>query len=118
MPSTCSVVDCTVRGTRGSGIKMYKFPKYPPYRGQAWIRAINSNSNYKHTNTINILIGSTLDGQIWFLSDAWVGIVYDVKLTKECKHECNILDHLLPNDVVLADRGFMQTFLLCVVCNL
>lgn len=59
-------------------------------------------SNYKHHNTIKVLIGITPQGVVSFISECWGGRVSDVHLT-EC---CGILKKLLPGDIVLANRGF------------
>ena len=59
-------------------------------------------SNYKHHNTIKVLLGITPQGVISFVSDSWGGRVSDKHLTQNC----GILKKLLPGDVVLADRGF------------
>lgn len=59
-------------------------------------------SSYKHHNTIKILIGITPQGVISFVSKAWGGRTPDKYLTDNC----GILENLLPQDVVLADRGF------------
>jgi len=48
------------------------------------------------------LIGITPQGTISFISKAWVGRCSDKHITENC----GILDKLLPNDIVLADRGF------------
>ena len=59
-------------------------------------------SNYKHHNTVKLLIGITPQGVVSFISKAWGGRTSDKYLTEHC----GILRHLLPGDVVLADRGF------------
>ena len=59
-------------------------------------------SNYKHHNTVKVLLGITPQGVISFISESWGGRVSDKHLTEKC----GILKKLLPNDVVLADRGF------------
>ncbi len=59
-------------------------------------------SSYKHHNTIKILLGITPQDTVSFVSEAWGGRVSDKLLTESC----GILKHLLPGDVVLADRGF------------
>lgn len=60
-------------------------------------------SNYKHHNTVKVLIGITPQGVISFVSECWGGRVSDVHLTKHC----GILKKLLPGDTVLANRGFV-----------
>ena len=59
-------------------------------------------SSYKHHNTVKFLVGITQQGTISFLPRAWGGRVSDKYLTEHC----GFLDHLLPGDVVMADRGF------------
>lgn len=60
-------------------------------------------SNYKHHNTIKFLIGITPQGTICFISEAWGGRASD----KFIVENSNFLNYIMPNDVVLVDRGFL-----------
>lgn len=59
-------------------------------------------SSYKHHNTIKYLIGICPQGSICFISDAFGGRASDKYITEHS----GFLDHLLPGDLVLTDRGF------------
>ena len=59
-------------------------------------------SQYKHHNTMKILIGISPQRVISFISKAWGGRVSDKYLTEHS----DFLKNILPEDVVLADRGF------------
>ena len=59
-------------------------------------------SQYKHANTVKILLGISPQGVTSFVSDIWGGRVSDKHLTRES----GFLKKLLPGDVVLADRRF------------
>ena len=70
-------------------------PKGLKARAQTW-------SNYKHHNTVKFLIGISPQGSVTYVSKGWGGCVSDQYLTQNC----GILEHLLPGDIVIADRGF------------
>ena len=59
-------------------------------------------SSYKHHNTVKVLLGIAPQGVVSFVSEPWGGRVKDEYLTEQC----GIPDNLIPEDVVLADRGF------------
>ena len=58
-------------------------------------------SNYKHHNTVKVLIAITPQGSICFTSKAWGGRTSDKYLTEKC----GLLANLMPGDVIMADRG-------------
>lgn len=64
-------------------------------RSQTW-------SRYKHHNTAKYLIGIAPQGAITFISKGWGGRTSDKLITESS----GMLNHLLPGDTVLADRGF------------
>lgn len=59
-------------------------------------------SQYKHYNTAKYLIGITPQGVISFISNGWGCRASDKFIVENSGY----LKHLLPGDVVLADRGF------------
>ncbi len=74
-------------------------------RAQTW-------SSYKHHNTAKYLIGIAPQGSIIFLSKGWGGRTSDQFLTELC----GFLEKLLPNDLILADRGFTIGEMLEAIC--
>ena len=64
-------------------------------RAQTW-------SNYKHHNTVKFLIGISPQGLVSFISTAWGGRASDKRITEES----GVFKNLLPDDIVLAERGF------------
>ena len=59
-------------------------------------------SQYKHYNTAKYLISITPQGIISYISNGWGGRVSDKYIVENSGY----FQHLLPGDVVLADRGF------------
>ena len=59
-------------------------------------------SQYKHYNTAKYLISITPQGTVSFISNGWGGRVSD----KHIVENSGYLSHILPGDVILADRGF------------
>ena len=71
-------------------------------RSTSLMARVQTFSNYKKHNTIKFLIGISPQGSIALISKGWGGRVSDVYLTENC----GILEKLLPDDMVLADRSF------------
>lgn len=59
-------------------------------------------SAYYNDNTYKLLIGCTPNGYINYTSDLWSGNVSD----KVIVEKSGFLDHLVPGDKVMADKGF------------
>ena len=69
------------------------FVKHPPNlqaRAMTW-------SNYKHHDSIKVLMGITPQGVVSFVSESWGGRVSDKYLTEHC----GILKKVLPGDIVV-----------------
>ena len=86
-PNAACIIDC-------SEIFLQRPSSLLP-RGQTY-------SNYKHHNTVKFFIAISPTGAIIFLSKCWGGRISDKSLTKNC----GFYHHLLPGDLILADRGF------------
>ena len=59
-------------------------------------------SSYKHHNTAKYLIGVSPQGSVSFITDGWGGRSSDKCITSNS----TLLQHLIPGDTILADRGF------------
>ncbi|GFY50922.1 uncharacterized protein TNIN_466421 [Trichonephila inaurata madagascariensis] len=72
-------------------------------------------SCYKNANTLKGMIGITPNGAISFISELYCGSISDKQLFIKSK----LMDLLEPNDVVMADKGFLiETELASVGCKL
>ena len=83
----CVIIDCTE--------VFIERPSDLLARAQVW-------SNYKHHSTLKFLVGITPQGTISYVSACAGGRMSD----KEIVERSNLIDYLLPGDVVIADRGF------------
>ena len=63
----------------------------------------NNYSSYKSHATAKVLIGVAPNGSFSFASDCYEGSISDKEIVKKS----GFLDHIQPDDVVLADRGFL-----------
>ena len=83
----CVIIDCTeIFIERTSDLLAH---------AQVW-------SNYKHRSTLKFLLGITPQGTISFISPCAGGQISDKEIVKQS----NLVDILLPGDIVIADRGF------------
>lgn len=62
-------------------------------------------SEYKHSNTLKILIGVTPNGMVTFVSRLWAGNVSDRHIVPHGE----FLPKLCPGDVIMAENGLFRT---------
>ena len=86
-PNCSIIVDCTE--------VFIEKPSSLTAQWQTW-------SEYKHHNTVKILIGVTPNGMVNFVSRLWGGRASDRHITQ---HD-NFLPKLQPNTTIMADKGF------------
>lgn len=65
-------------------------------------------SSYKSANTFKALVGVAPNGTITYTSKLYTGSRSDKEIVSDCK----ILDHMVPGDLILADKGFLISDLL------
>ena len=71
-------------------------PKLPSSQKVTW-------SNYKHRNTVELLVGITPNGIISFVPPLWTGMVSDKEIVKAT----GLVNNLQKGDAVMADKGFL-----------
>ena len=71
-------------------------PKLPSSQKVTW-------SNYKHRNTVKLLVGITPNGIISFVPPLWTGMVSDKEIVKAT----GLVNNLQKGDAVMADKGFL-----------
>jgi len=62
----------------------------------------NMYSTYKHNSTFKVLVGICPTGAITYISDCFEGAISDRELVKAS----DFLEFIIPNETVMADRGF------------
>ncbi|KAG4068975.1 hypothetical protein HA402_005636, partial [Bradysia odoriphaga] len=60
-------------------------------------------SSYKHHCTCKALVGIAPNGFVTYVSELYPGSISDKKLVAHC----GVLKHLVPGDMILADKGFL-----------
>ena len=81
------IIDCT---------EMFiQKPSNPLCQAATW-------SDYKHNNTVKLLVAVTPQGSVAFISKLWGGRASDRHIVTKSR----FLSYLMPGDQVLADRGF------------
>ncbi|XP_068703808.1 uncharacterized protein [Montipora foliosa] len=92
-PGARVIIDCTEF--------FIEKPSSPSTQKATW-------SDYKHHNTVKLLVGITPSGAFSFISKLWSGSTSDRRVTQES----GLIDLLEEGDQVMADRGFIISDLL------
>ncbi|XP_045162255.2 uncharacterized protein LOC123527064 [Mercenaria mercenaria] len=87
LPDLHSIIDCTEL--------FIETPKDLFLQSQSW-------SDYKHHNTLKILVACSPNSSIIYVSPAYLGRVSDKALTLDCGY----LDKIPSNCMIMADKGF------------
>lgn len=87
LPCLHSIIDCTEI--------FIETPKDLYLQSATW-------SDYKHHNTLKLLVACAPNSQIMFVSPAYLGRISDKALTNECGY----LDRVPSNFMIMADKGF------------
>ncbi|GFU82913.1 uncharacterized protein TNCV_4368151 [Trichonephila clavipes] len=77
--------------------------EFPIQKPSSPLRQHMTFSFYKNCNTLKAMIGIMPSGAICFISDLHCGSISDKELFLRSK----LMDLLVPNDVVMADKGFL-----------
>jgi hypothetical protein len=87
LPDLHSIIDCTE--------VFIETPKDLHLQASTW-------SNYKHHNTLKLLVACSPNSTIMYVSPAYPGRTTDKDLTVDCGY----LDNVPPNMMLMADKGF------------